>query len=73
MPDHALQAFMDHGILSRTIDAKASEAQLIYNAIEKLGIDWSSVGSQLEHEVLDSFRKSFDNVLDCLQKKAKYT
>ncbi|XP_061369911.1 uncharacterized protein LOC133312683 [Gastrolobium bilobum] len=71
MPDQALQAFMDHGILSRTIDAKVSEAQDIYNAIEKLGIDWSSVGSQLEHEVLDSFSKSFDNVLECLHKKAK--
>ena len=61
---------MDHGILSRTLDAKVSEAQDIYNAIEKLGIDWSSVGSQLEHEVLDSFTKSFDNVLECMQKKA---
>ncbi|KAG5042175.1 hypothetical protein JHK87_006090 [Glycine soja] len=66
----ALQAFMDHGILSRTLDAKVPEAQDIYNAIEKLGIDWSSVGSELEHEVLDSFTKSFDNVLECMQKKA---
>ncbi|KAG5129274.1 hypothetical protein JHK84_035671 [Glycine max] len=66
----ALQAFMDHGILSRTLDAKVSEAQDIYNAIEKLGIDWSSVGLELEHEVLDSFTKSFDNVLECMQKKA---
>ncbi|RZC19514.1 Transaldolase [Glycine soja] len=66
----ALQAFMDHRILSRTLDAKVSEAQDIYNAIEKLGIDWSSVGSEVEHEVLDSFTKSFDNVLECMQKKA---
>ncbi|KAJ1404987.1 Transaldolase/Fructose-6-phosphate aldolase [Sesbania bispinosa] len=71
IPDQALQAFLDHGILTRTIDAKVSEAQGIYNAIEKLGIDWSSVGSQLEHEVLDAFTKSFDNVLECLQRKAK--
>ncbi|KAG5041372.1 hypothetical protein AAZX31_05G186500 [Glycine max] len=71
LPVQALQAFMDHGILSRTLDAKVSEAQDIYNAIEKLGIDWSSVGSELEHEVLDSFTKSFDNVLECMQKKAK--
>ncbi|KAH1238987.1 Transaldolase [Glycine max] len=70
LPVQVLQAFMDHGILSRTLDAKVSEAQDIYNAIEKLGIDWSSVGSELEHEVLDSFTKSFDNVLECMQKKA---
>ncbi|XP_057415902.1 uncharacterized protein LOC130710593 isoform X2 [Lotus japonicus] len=71
MPSQAFQAFMDHGVLSRTIDANVSEAQGIYNAIERLGIDWNAVGSQLEHEVLDSFTKSFDNVLQCLQKKAK--
>ena len=71
IPDQALQAFLDHGTLSRTIDSNVSEAEGIYNAIEKLGIDWSSVGSQLEHEVLDSFTNSFDKVLDCLQKKAE--
>ncbi|CAJ2676717.1 transaldolase-like isoform X1 [Trifolium pratense] len=68
-PDPALKAFMDHGIVSRTLDAKVSEAQSIYNAIETLGIDWSSVGSQLENEVLTSFTRSFDNVLGCLTKK----
>lgn len=64
---------MDHGVLSRTIDANVSEFQRIYNAIEKLGIDWSSVGSLLEHEVLDSFTQSFENVLECLRKKAKHS
>lgn len=62
---------MDHGIASRTIDAKVSEAQGIYNALEKLGIDWSSIGSQLENEVLESFKNSFEKVLECLQNKAK--
>ncbi|CAJ1937631.1 unnamed protein product [Sphenostylis stenocarpa] len=67
--DQALKAFMDHGVLSRTLDAEVSGAQDIYNAIEKLGIDWRSVGSELEHEVLGSFTKSFDNVLQCIHKK----
>lgn len=70
-PDPALKAFMDHGILSRTIDAKVSEAENTYNAIETLGIDWSCVGSQLENEVLDSFKRSFENVIECLGKKAR--
>ncbi|XP_054792399.1 uncharacterized protein LOC129298034 isoform X2 [Prosopis cineraria] len=71
IPEQALKAFMDHGIVSRTLDAEVSEAQRIYNAIEKLGIDWNDVGSQLESEVLDSFTKCFDNVLECLQRKAR--
>lgn len=70
MPDQALQAFIDHGAVSRTIDSKVSEAEGIYSALEKLGIDWGYVGSQLEFEGVDSFKKSFDSLLDSLQEKA---
>ncbi|KAK7816257.1 transaldolase [Quercus suber] len=70
MPDQALQAFIDHGAVSRTIDSNVSEAEGVYNALEKLGIDWSDVGTQLELEGVDSFKKSFDSLLDTLQEKA---
>ncbi|XP_027100459.1 uncharacterized protein LOC113751427 [Coffea eugenioides] len=70
MPDQALQAFIDHGTVGRTIDANVSEAEGIYSALEKLGIEWSYVGSQLELEGVDSFKKSFDSLLDSLQEKA---
>ncbi|KAF3661014.1 Transaldolase 2 [Capsicum annuum] len=70
MPDQALQAFIDHGSVARTIDSNVSEAEGIYSALEKLGIDWSFVGSQLELEGVDSFKKSFDSLLDSLQEKA---
>ncbi|KAH0450671.1 hypothetical protein IEQ34_021363 [Dendrobium chrysotoxum] len=70
MPDQALQAFIDHGTVSRTIDANVSEAEGVYNALEKLGIDWNEVGAQLELEGVDSFKKSFDSLLVSLQEKA---
>lgn len=70
MPDQALQAFLHHGTVSRTIDSNVSEAEGIYSALEKLGIDWSFVGSQLEVEGVASFKKSFDSLLDSLQEKA---
>lgn len=70
MPDQALQAFIDHGVVGRTIDANVSEAEGIYSALEKLGIDWSYVGNQLEVEGVDSFKKAFDSLLDSLQEKA---
>ncbi|KAK7401256.1 hypothetical protein VNO78_12596 [Psophocarpus tetragonolobus] len=52
------------------IDSNASEAEGIYDALPKLGVDWSRVGSQLEHEGVDSFKKSFDSLLNSLQEKA---
>lgn len=70
MPDQALLAFIDHGSVARTIDSNVSEAEGIYSALEKLGIDWEFVGSQLELEGVDSFKKSFDSLLDSLQEKA---
>lgn len=69
MPDQALQAFVDHGIVSRTIDANVSEAEGIYSALEKLGIDWNDVGTILEAEGVESFKKSFDSLLLSLQEK----
>ncbi|XP_026377037.1 uncharacterized protein LOC113271400 [Papaver somniferum] len=70
MPDQALQAFIDHGVVSRTIDANLSEAEGVYIALEKIGIDWNEVGTQLEVEGVDSFKKSFDSLLVTLEDKA---
>ncbi|XP_057773906.1 LOW QUALITY PROTEIN: uncharacterized protein LOC130993143 [Salvia miltiorrhiza] len=70
MPDQALLAFIDHGTVARTIDSNVSEAEGIYSALEKLGIDWGHVGAQLELEGVDSFKKSFDSLLGSLQEKA---
>lgn len=70
MPDQALGAFMDHGIVSRTIDSDVSEAESICNAIKKMGIEWSYVGSKLEMEAVTGFKKCFDSVLYSLAKKA---
>ncbi|KAF8047122.1 hypothetical protein N665_3197s0008 [Sinapis alba] len=70
MPDQALEAFIDHGTVKRTIDANVSEAEGIYSALEKLGIDWNKVGEQLEEEGVDSFKKSFESLLGTLQDKA---
>ncbi|KAG2603088.1 transaldolase-like [Panicum virgatum] len=69
MPDQALHAFIDHGTVSRTVDANVSEAEGVYSALEKLGIDWDEVGKQLELEGVDSFKKSFDSLLVSLQEK----
>ncbi|XP_009131334.1 transaldolase [Brassica rapa] len=70
MPDQALEAFIDHGTVKRTIDANVSEAEGVYSALEKLGIDWNKVGEQLEEEGVDSFKKSFESLLGTLQDKA---
>ncbi|KAJ7557412.1 hypothetical protein O6H91_05G125800 [Diphasiastrum complanatum] len=70
MPDNAIEAFIDHGKVSRTLDSSLDEAKACYAKIEELGIYWADTGSQLELEGVQSFKKSFDDLVFSLQKKA---
>lgn len=71
MPGNALEAFVDHGKLGRTLDVNLPEAQKIFDQVEKLGISWDDVGSLLEMEGVDSFKKSFEDLLVGLKLKAE--
>ncbi len=71
MPDVALNAFVDHGTVARTIDADLPGAKRIYDQIEELGIKWEDVGNQLEHEGVASFKKSFTDLVQNLTGKAE--
>lgn len=70
IPEEALAAFMDHGVVSRTLDSNMEDAESVYGEIQKLGIDWKAIGSQLEGQVLDAFKNSYDTVLRSLQHRA---
>ncbi|KAG6545905.1 hypothetical protein Mapa_012560 [Marchantia paleacea] len=69
-PLDALDAFVDHGVVSRTIDANLVEAEKIYEKVEALGIQGPDVRYQLEVEGVASFQNSFDNLISSLQAKA---
>jgi transaldolase len=71
MPDVALNAFVDHGKVARTIDADLPKAQEIYDKVEKLGIRWEETGSTLEDEGVASFKKSFNDLVKSLSGKAE--
>lgn len=69
MPDVALNAFVDHGTVARTIDADLPGAKRIYDKVEELGIKWVDTGNQLEHEGVASFKKSFTDLVQNLTGK----
>lgn len=70
MPGNALDAFLDHGKVSRSIDADLEGAKKVYDKVEELGITWAGVGSLLEDEGVASFLKSFDDLIESLVQKA---
>jgi transaldolase len=70
LPDATIDAFLDHGLVQRTVDADPAHAAQALSRLEKLGIDMADVANTLEDEGVASFTKSFDQLLQSLQDKA---
>lgn len=70
MPDQTIDAFLDHGSVTRTVDADADAARRAMDALGEAGIDMADVGHTLEDEGVASFTKSYDELLQVLSDKA---
>jgi transaldolase len=70
LPEPTLEAFADHGTMERTVDTDFEGAQATWDALAAAGIDMDEVSAQLEREGVDSFIKSFDELLQALDTKA---
>ncbi len=70
LPDNTLEAFADHGVAARTIDADVEAAQALWLALPSLGVDMDDVAERLEREGVSSFQKSFDELITALTDKA---
>jgi transaldolase len=70
MPENTLEAFDDHGVLARTVDADLDGARQVIDGVENVGIDLDEVSTVLEEQGVASFAKSFDELLGSLGAKA---
>lgn len=71
IPEKTLDDFDDHGTVNRTVDADLAGAHAILAKFAELGISLADVTRQLEDEGVASFSKSFDDLLETLEEKAK--
>jgi transaldolase len=69
MPAKTIEAFLDHGTVSRTVDADPEGAQNLLIGLADAGIDLKAVTDQLEEEGIASFIKSFESLLDGVESK----
>lgn len=69
MPPQTIEAFRDHGIVARTVDAEVDHARRAIADLEALGIPLASVTDKLLVDGLASFQKSFDGLLERLEQK----
>jgi transaldolase len=71
MPPATIDAFRDHGIVKRTVDAQVDDAERTIRALEENGVSMRDVTDKLLADGLASFQKSFDTLLSGLQTKRK--
>jgi transaldolase len=70
LPDATLDAFADHGTVSRRVDADVDDARAVWQALADVGVDMDDVAAQLEREGVSSFQKAFDELVTALDAKA---
>lgn len=71
LPETTIVAFEDHGTIARTIDTDIQDALGIMDSLAAIGIDMDYVGRALEQQGVASFSRSFGQVLDALEAKAR--
>lgn len=69
MPEQTFYAFLDHGKLKQSLTSDISEAQKTIATLKKLGIDIDDICAQLLKEGVVAFEKSFDSLLNSIEKK----
>jgi transaldolase len=67
LPEPTIDAFEDHGTVTRTIDDDADGAAAILARAADLGVDLADVGSALEDQGVAAFARSYAEVLGRLQ------
>lgn len=63
MPISTLKAFFDHGSVAQRIDKNLDRAEANIARLAELGISLDDITQQLEHDGVEIFAKSFDNIL----------
>jgi transaldolase len=71
LPPATLDAFLDHGKVSSTLDIGLDEAKDHIKQLTKLGVDLDAITRKLEEDGVASFAKSFESLLNSLAQKKK--
>ncbi|MGI8508356.1 MAG: transaldolase [Gemmatimonadaceae bacterium] len=69
MPPKTIEAFRDHGVVARTVDANVDQARAELDALQRVQVDMKDVTDVLLREGIESFEKSFQSLISGLEKK----
>jgi transaldolase len=69
MPEDTIRAFQDHGRVAETLTRGLRDARLLFDDLERVGVDYEDVVSTLEREGVEKFSASFASILDGVHAK----
>jgi transaldolase len=69
MPDQTIEAFLDHGVVRRTVDAHLDEARDVLERVAHAGVSLDDVTRQLEVDGVKAFSDSFDSLLGTISER----
>jgi transaldolase len=71
MPDATIEAARDHATPERTVDRDVQGAHALVNELREIGVPFDDIVSrQLVDEGVESFAKSYESLLEALERKA---
>jgi transaldolase len=70
MPESTLKAFADHGQVSDILAADGGDCERVLGAFAEAGIDIDTLAAQLQNEGAESFVKSWNDLMACIESKA---
>ncbi|MGC2695092.1 MAG: transaldolase [Candidatus Angelobacter sp.] len=71
IPPATMDAFREHGIVKRTLDANLTAADKTMNDLEKAGISMKKVTEQLLEDAIKLFADAFQKLLSAVEQKKK--
>ena len=69
MPQETIEAYQDHGTVALTLEEGIEEARSLLRELGQAGVDFDDVTETLEHEGVQKFADSFQELLDGIRAK----
>ncbi len=70
IPQNTFDAFLDHGYVKEALTADTQNHRSIIEQLRDIGIDVDKICAQLLEDGVAAFEKSFDSLLESIEKKA---
>jgi transaldolase len=70
MPENTLLAFANHGKVMGELSVDGGDAETLLAEFARVGVDDAALAIELQREGVQSFAKSWNNLMDCIASKS---